>query len=195
MLKGRTNYLCRRRYLGLSAQPDLSLPGLSGALSFLEQWLEDTATGDLDEVRGQGLSPSLAAEVSANSEQCLGGRCPLRQDCFLMEARRRAAEARIVVVNHHLFLADLVLRAGGHGEALPRYQAVIFDEAHILPEVATQAFGVSLSQQRLSLLLRDLLREAPGKAASAQAAGRVEAAGKAFSPSCAAYWDRVDGQP
>ena len=180
VLKGRTNYLCRRRYLGLAAQPDLSLPGLKGALSFLEEWLENTPGGDLDEVRGQGLKPSLAAEVSANSEQCLGGRCPMRQDCFLMEARRRAAEAQIVVVNHHLFLADLVLRAGGHGEALPRYQAAIFDEAHILPEVATQAFGVGLSQQRLSLLLRDLLREIPGKADAAQAAARVETAGKSF---------------
>ncbi|MBU1274400.1 MAG: ATP-dependent DNA helicase [Proteobacteria bacterium] len=178
VLKGRTNYLCRRRFLGLSAQPDLSLPGLSGALSFLEDWLESTSSGDLDEVRGQGLPAALAGEISSNSEQCLGGRCPLRQDCFLMEARRRASEARIVVVNHHLFLADLVLRAGGHGEALPRYQAVIFDEAHILPEVATQSFGVSLGQQRLSLFLRDLLREAPGQAQSAQAAGRVEAAGK-----------------
>lgn len=97
-----------------------------------------------------------------------------------MEARRRAAEAQIVVVNHHLFLADLVLRAGGHGEALPRYQAVVFDEAHILPEVATQAFGVSLSQQRLSLLLRDLLREIVGNAQVAQAAAQVDTAGKGF---------------
>ncbi len=180
VLKGRANYLCRRRFLGLSAQPDLSLPGLRNALSILEDWLEKTPSGDLDEVRGQGLPDSLLGEITSNSEQCLGGRCPLRQDCFLMEARRRAAEAQIVVVNHHLFLADLVLRAGGHGEALPRYQAAIFDEAHILPEVATQAFGVSLSQQRLSLLLRDLLREVPGKTAPAQAAGRVEAAGKRF---------------
>ena len=178
VLKGRANYLCLRRYLGLAAQPDLSLPGAASGLARLEEWLEGTKGGDLDEVRGQGLSTALLAEVTSNSEQCLGGRCPARNDCFLMEARRKAAEAEVVVVNHHLFLADLVLRAGGHGEALPRYQAVIFDEAHLLPEVATAAFGVGLSQQRLSLLLRDLLKELPRAAEAVQAAGVVEAAGK-----------------
>jgi ATP-dependent DNA helicase DinG len=178
VLKGRTNYLCLRRYLGLAAQPGLSLPGAKSGLARLAAWLEDTELGDLDEVRGEGLEDALLSEATSNSEQCLGGRCPQRNQCFLMEARRRAAEAEIVVVNHHLFLADLVLRAGGHGEALPRYQAVIFDEAHLLPEVATQAFGISLSQQRLSLFLRDLLKELPREAAAAQAAGRVEAAGK-----------------
>ncbi|MCF8033262.1 MAG: ATP-dependent DNA helicase [Desulfarculaceae bacterium] len=180
VLKGRTNYLCQRRYLGLAAQPDLSLPGAGTALARLNAWLEDSESGDLDEVRGQGLHDAFLAEVTSNSEQCLGGRCPTREHCFLMEARRRAAEADIVVVNHHLFLADLVLKAGGHGEALPRYQAVVFDEAHLLPEVATAAFGVGLGAQRLSLLLRDVLKELPREAEAAAAAGAVEAAGKAL---------------
>ncbi|MCB2228038.1 MAG: ATP-dependent DNA helicase [Desulfarculaceae bacterium] len=178
VLKGRTNYLCQRRYLGLAAQPDLSLPGVKPSLARLAEWLESTESGDLDEVRGSGLSEALLAEVTSNSEQCLGGRCPSRDTCFLMEARRKAAEAEVVVVNHHLFLADLVLRSGGHGEALPRYQAVIFDEAHLLPEVATAAFGVGVSSQRLSLLLRDVLKELPTKSGAAQAAGAVEATGK-----------------
>lgn len=82
VLKGRTNYLCRRRYLGLAAQPDLSLPGLNSALSLLEPWLEHTPGGDLDEVRGQGLGPALAAEVSTNSEQCLGGAVPCGKTAF-----------------------------------------------------------------------------------------------------------------
>ncbi len=180
VLKGRTNYLCRRRYLGFSGQPELALPRAEAGLSLLAAWLKDTASGDLDEVRGESLPESLLSEVTANSEQCLGGRCPQRDECFLMEARRRAAEAEVVVVNHHLFLADLVLKAGGHGEALPRYQAVIFDEAHILPEVATQAFGASVSQQRLAVLLRDLLREAPRTPEIASAAAQTEAAGKRF---------------
>ncbi len=178
VLKGRANYLCQRRYLGLAAQPDLSLPGARPGLARLAEWLEETASGDLDQVRGQGLSPALLAEVTSNSEQCLGGRCPQREECFLMAARRRAAEADLVVVNHHLFLADLVLKAAGHGEALPRYQAVIFDEAHLLPEVATAAFGVGLSAQRLALLLRDLLKELPRAEAVISAAPEVEAAGK-----------------
>lgn len=180
VLKGRTNYLCRRRYLGFARQPELSLPKAEAGTTRLAAWLEETASGDLDEVRGRSLPEALLAEVTANSEQCLGGRCPQRDECFLMEARRRAAAADVVVVNHHLFLADLVLKAGGHGEALPRYQAVIFDEAHLLPEVATQAFGASVSQRRLSVLLRDLLREAPRKPEIAQAANICEATGKRF---------------
>ncbi|MFH1033977.1 MAG: ATP-dependent DNA helicase [Pseudomonadota bacterium] len=161
VLKGRTNYLCRRRFAAYARQPDLGLPGAAGALALLKPWSVKSASGDLDEVRGQGVGEALLGEVTSNSEQCLGGRCPEREDCFLLEARRRAAEADIVVVNHHLFLADLALKAAGHGEALPRYQGVIFDEAHQLPEVATQVFGVSVSAARVAVLLKDVGREAP----------------------------------
>ena len=177
VLKGRTNYLCLRRFADFYGQPDLGLEGAAGGLAVLNAWAENTVDGDLDQVRGQGLSASVIAEVTANSEQCLGGRCPKRDKCFLMEARRKAAEADVVVVNHHLFLADLQLKAQGHGEALPRYQAVIFDEAHLLAEVATQVFGVSVSQRRLAVLLRDLAREAKTKPETQAAAARCEAAG------------------
>ncbi len=179
VLKGRTNYLCRRRFEAFQDQPELKLPGASSGLALVRDWARETGSGDLDEVRGRGLSPELTAEITANSEQCLGGRCPRREECFLMEARRRAAEAQVVVVNHHLFLADLTLRAQGHGEVLPRYQAVIFDEAHLVAEVATQVFGVSVSQARLKTLLRDLDLEAPGGGEErAQVVARVDAAGK-----------------
>lgn len=161
VLKGRANYLCARRYAALARQPDLALPGVAGALAILRPWSRSTQSGDLDEVRGQGLSPALVGEVTSNGEQCLGGRCPQREECFLLEARRRAAEADLLVVNHHLFLADLALKAAGHGEALPRYQGVVFDEAHQVPEVATQVFGVSVSSQRVAVLLKDVGREAP----------------------------------
>jgi ATP-dependent DNA helicase DinG len=182
VLKGRANYLCRRRYESFASQPDLKLPGAQGGLALLESWARETQSGDLDHVRGQGLNGALVAEITASSEQCLGGRCPRREQCFLMEARRRAAEADIVVVNHHLFLADLMLKVQGHGEALPRYQAVVFDEAHLLAEVATQVFGVSVSQARVNTLLRDLGREAPGGDDRKQAAASVDAAAvKLFS--------------
>lgn len=182
VLKGRTNYLCRRRYEAFANQPDLQLPGAEGGLLLLRRWARGTHSGDLDEVRGQGLTNALNAEITSSSEQCLGGRCGRREECFLMEARRRAAEADIVVVNHHLFLADLMLKAEGHGEALPRYQAVVFDEAHLVAEVATQVFGVSVSQARVNTLLRDLSREAPGGDKRTQAAGAVDAAAvKLFS--------------
>lgn len=161
VLKGRTNYLCRRRFEAYARQPDLALPGAAGALAILKPWSRQSASGDLDEVRGQGLGEALLSEITSNSEQCLSGRCPQREECFLLEARRRAAEADLMVVNHHLFLADLALKAAGHGEALPRYQGVVFDEAHQLPEVATQVFGVSVSAARLAVLLKDIGREVP----------------------------------
>lgn len=176
VLKGRTNYLCKRRYEAFNSQPDLNLPGAEGGLALLRRWARETAGGDLDQVRGQGLSSALTAEITASSEQCLGGRCARREECFLMEARRKAAEADIVVVNHHLFLADLMLRAQGHGEVLPRYQAVVFDEAHSVAEVATQVFGVSVSQARVNTLMRDLHREAPGGDDRKKAANQVDAA-------------------
>jgi ATP-dependent DNA helicase DinG len=161
VLKGRTNYLCRRRFAAYARQPDLGLPGAASALALLKPWARTSPSGDLDEVRGQGLNEALLGEITSNSEQCLSGRCSEREDCFLWEARRRAAEADLVVVNHHLFLADLALKAAGHGEALPRYQGVVFDEAHQLPEVATQVFGVSVSAARVAVLLKDMGREAP----------------------------------
>ncbi len=175
VLKGRTNYLCRLRYQQFSQQPELKLPGAAGALARLESWARRTKSGDLDQVRGQGMIEAVLAEVTATSEQCLAGRCPRREECHLLEARRRAAEARLVVVNHHLFLADLMLKAQGFGEALPRYQAVVFDEAHLLPEVATTIFGTSVSRHRLKTLVRDLGR-LPGAKPQATAAAAVEAA-------------------
>ena len=178
VLKGRANYLCLRRYLDFSRQPDLSLPGARRGLAILEPWVQSTASGDLDQVRGEGLYESIIAEVTANSEQCMGGRCPKRDQCFFMEARARAAEADIIVVNHHLFLADLQLKSGGHGEALPRYQAVVFDEAHLLPEVATQIFGVTVSARRLSVFLRDLGKESRGGAEIMRASADVQDAGE-----------------
>ena len=180
VLKGRSNYLCQRRFQAFRAQPDLSLPDAAGALGFLAEWAAGSPDGDLDQVRGEGLPGSLLAEVTASSEQCLGGRCPERERCHLMEARRRAAEADLVVVNHHLFLADLRLKAEGHGEALPRYQAVVFDEAHLIPEIATAAFGISVSLARFRSLMRDLGREAAGGRELMLAAANATAKAEAF---------------
>lgn len=178
VLKGRTNYLCRRRFSAFSAQPDLSLAGARGGLEALSAWAETSDDGDLDQVRGHGVPDGVIAEVTANAEQCLGSRCPERERCFLLEARRRAAEAMVVVVNHHLFMADLALKASGQGEALPRYQAVVFDEAHLIEDVATAAFGVGLSQGRLRTLVRDVLREA--RPAPVKEVTEAGAAGDAF---------------
>ena len=197
VLKGRTNYLCLRKYQRFAAQPDLGLKDAQSGLKALADWLDGTGDGDLDHVRGRGVSAVLLAEVSSSSEQCLGSRCPKRDDCFLMEARRKAAEADIVVVNHHLFLADLKLKSAGHGEALPRYQAVVFDEAHLLPEIATQAFGISVSENRLKTLARDVLQEAPAaaehiRAVNKSGAGFFAALHKLAGPGGSASVSRSD---
>ena len=162
VLKGRTNYLCLRRYYGLLKQLPLGMEGMGGVLGGLRAWLEETTTGDLDEIRGELLSPGLEAELTSDSEQCLGGKCPYRAECFLTEARRQAALSEIVFTNHHLLLADLVLRAQGFGEALPRYQAVIFDEAHQVPEIATAAFSTAITSRRVQRLITDAARELVG---------------------------------
>ena len=99
------------------------------------------------------------SRVTSTSDNCLGSRCPEYQGCHLVEARRRAQDADIVVVNHHLLLADMVLREEGFGELLPGADAVIVDEAHQLPETAVTFFGISVSARQLDNLLRDSTAE------------------------------------
>jgi ATP-dependent DNA helicase DinG len=152
ILKGRANYLCLRRLATFQQQARLSAAG-----QLLEKFCQTTPDGDLDQIRSN-LSLEVIEEITTSSEQCQFSRCPQREQCFMLEARRKAAEADIVVVNHHLFMADLALKAGGYGHLLPRWQGVVFDEAHMLPEIATQAFAVQVSQQRVAALLRDVAR-------------------------------------
>ena len=178
VLKGRTNYLCVRKARRLLAQPQLVAGGMSAQV---KDFWHNNKEGDLDQIRDY-LTPPIIEEITSNSEQCQGARCAEREQCFLLEARRKAGEADIVVVNHHLFLADIVLKSGGFGQLLPRWQAAVFDEAHLLPEIATQAFGIQVSQQRALVLLRDIAREAgkPGLMLGALQAGR-QAVDKLFA--------------
>lgn len=157
LLKGRNNYLCMRKLENFLRAPGLAL---AGSLSQrLHDFYQHSPDGDLDSIRNS-LSPEVMEEITSNSEQCQGSRCLKREQCFLFEARRRAMEADVVVVNHHLFMADLALKAEGHGRLLPRWQAAIFDEAHMLPDIATQAFGVQVGIQRINMLLRDIGKDA-----------------------------------
>lgn len=154
VLKGRTNYLCAHRFEAFEQSP--SFPGRAEAARWpiLRQWALGTRTGDRAEVDLPESSLTWA-RLSTTSESCLGGRCPLYESCFVTRARRRAEEADLVVVNHHLFFADLSLRERIRDGVLPRYEAVVFDEAHALEEVATEHFGTQLSSFRLEELARD----------------------------------------
>ncbi len=154
-LKGRENYLCLNRYKTFLREPTFAAVQEAVFLDALRDWADRTETGDRAELAALPDDFLTWGDLSAPGERCLGSKCPDFKDCFLQRARRLAAAADLVVVNHHLFMADLAIRGGGHGEVIPDYEAVIFDEAHLLESVATQYFGVAVSSWRLSELRHD----------------------------------------
>jgi ATP-dependent DNA helicase DinG len=158
LLKGRNNYLCRHR-LEL-ARGSVRQPGVQAGLAAVAAWSRVSADGDLTELEDFAEDNALRGWVTSTADNCLGVRCEHHEDCFLLRARRRAQAADVVVVNHHLLLADLSLKETGFGDLLPGADAVIVDEAHQLPDVAQQFFGTALSSRELELLARDVTAEA-----------------------------------
>ncbi len=158
-MKGRANYLCRRKLFALRDQPILS--GLDEIDEYrqIAEWERITETGDRAELSALPESSALWHKLDARSDACLGSTCPDYRRCFITEMRRRALESDLIIVNHHLFFADTAVRlaAGNAPDAgiLPESAAVIFDEAHELEEVASQYFGRSLSNLRFEDLARD----------------------------------------
>jgi ATP-dependent DNA helicase DinG len=154
-MKGISNYLCLRRFGEFSS--DAAVQQKSDAqLDAIRAWARLTESGDRAELPELPDDAPLWREVSATPETRLGPRCPYFERCFVTQARRRAQQAEIIIVNHHLFFADLALRsAWPNAQLLPAYEAVIFDEAHQLEDVATDYFGVGVSTLRLAALVRD----------------------------------------
>ncbi len=153
LLKGRANYLCRERWQRLPRE----LPLDSGALDArVAQWARVTREGDLAELPELPDGHPLRDRITSTRENCQAGRCAEFGRCHVFAARRRAAEADLVVVNHHLLLADLALKEEGHGDILPSADALILDEAHQLPELAAQFFGTQFSSRKVDDLLGDL---------------------------------------
>ena len=159
-MKGRANYLCRHKLVTLNQHPILS--GLEEIDQFhqISEWEKTTETGDRAELSGLPESSPLWSRLDARSEACLGSTCPDYQRCFVTEMRRKAQESDVVIVNHHLFFADLAVRqlASGAPDAgvLPEAGAVIFDEAHELEDIASNYFGLSVSNVRFEDLVRDV---------------------------------------
>jgi ATP-dependent DNA helicase DinG len=158
-MKGRANYLCRHKLVTLRNQPILS--GLEEIDQYrqISEWEQTTETGDRAELSGMPESSALWNKLDARTEACLGTTCPDYRRCFITEMRRKALESDIIIVNHHLFFADLSVKqeAAGAPDAgiLPEAAAVIFDEAHELEEVASSYFGLSVSNVRFEELARD----------------------------------------
>lgn len=155
-MKGRNNYVCLTR---LSRAEDA--PVLDGLeeVDYFEQvshWARSSTHGDRAELRDLPESLSFWRHIDARSETCLGQKCLDYEPCFITRMRQRAVESDIIVVNHHLFFADLALRNGAYGSVLPEYSAVILDEAHLIEEVASEYFGAQVSNYQVDDLLHDV---------------------------------------
>jgi ATP-dependent DNA helicase DinG len=149
ILKGRDNYLCLRNYFSLFRRINNTKDSLFGheeraKLKVLNKWKESTDTGDLNELKSEITLSSPFDKLYCPSVSCMGRTCDYSGECFITKARRLASEAHIVLVNHHLFMADLTLKSSGYG-FLPDWQAAIFDEAHLLENIAISYFSASLS--------------------------------------------------
>jgi ATP-dependent DNA helicase DinG len=167
MLKGRANYVCHY-YLQRTADSG-RLPSRQDTVHLQEivRFARITRTGDKAELASVPETAPVWSMVTSTRENCLGQECPHYKDCFVMQARREAQQADIVVVNHHLFFADIMLRDTGMAELLPTANTIIFDEAHQLPETATLFFGETLSTAQLLELARDTVAEGLGHARDA----------------------------
>jgi ATP-dependent DNA helicase DinG len=186
VMKGLSNYLCLRRFHEHSQQTVLGL-GEVDPLARVRAWIDETTTGDRADLTDLPEDAPLWREITATPETRLGARCPYFERCFVTGMRRRAAEAQIVLTNHHLFFADLALRARWpEVQVLPPYEAVIFDEAHQLEEVATEFFGLHVSSLRMHALARDIGRASVPAAHLARGTSlsrRLQAAADAFAES------------
>jgi ATP-dependent DNA helicase DinG len=154
-MKGRGNYLCRQKVYDMEQRP--ALHGLSEVEDFaqIRQWERTTETGDRSELASLAEDTPLWTRLDARRETCTGQKCPQFDRCFLTLMHRRAVESDLVIVNHHLFFADLAVREREHASILPSYRAVIFDEAHELEQVAGDYFGLALSTFRMEEFCRD----------------------------------------
>ena len=157
LLKGRSNYLCTYRLAQHSRGTHLMDSETLADLSKVKKWSVSTKTGDIGEVTNIKEGSAILPYVTSNVDNCLGRDCPDYEDCYLVQARKKAMEADLVVVNHHLFFADLALKDTGFGELIPEAEAVIFDEAHQIPDIATEYFGETLSGRQVLELCKDII--------------------------------------
>ena len=156
LLKGRANYLCLERLEQVIAQGVLGDRSVLADLSKVRKWNASTQSGDLSECAELAEDSPLLPQLTSTTESCLGSDCPSYNDCYVVMARKRALAADLVVVNHHLFCADMAVKESGFGELIPNAEVIIFDEAHQLPDIAGQYFGQSLTSRQLFDICKDI---------------------------------------
>jgi ATP-dependent DNA helicase DinG len=181
LMKGRANYLCLHRFeqYRMSEAPDAFL------LPMLQAWATQTETGDRAELRDLPEDLPVWKDVAATAETCLGVECPQYDDCFVTRMRQRAAESDVVIVNHHLLCADASVRKSAYGEVIPSCPTLVVDEAHQLEDVATQYFGVAVSNYRIDDLIRDAEKLAGRKGppyTDTHAFAETDNVGQGFTP-------------
>ncbi|MEE4378441.1 MAG: ATP-dependent DNA helicase [Candidatus Competibacteraceae bacterium] len=180
MLKGRSNYLCQYRLERMETDGHWPRSRQAADFGHICTWARQTQTGDIAEVNAVAEDSSLWFQVTSTADNCLGQDCQYWAECHVVKARRKALDADILVINHHLFFADMVVKEEGFGELLPEAEAFILDEAHQLPDVASHFFGLSLSSRQLRELVQDSIteqaRDAPDFRDLAERARRLDKA-------------------
>jgi ATP-dependent DNA helicase DinG len=155
LMKGLSNYVCRRRYQEFTRSVEGARPRHARSLGILESWVGETESGDVSELAAIAEDDPIWGNVVSSSDTRVGSACAHHAECFVTQMKREAEAARLIVVNHHLFFADLALRGPHPGRVIPDYDAVIFDEAHLLEDIATDFFGTRVSRARIEQFLRD----------------------------------------
>src|ERR1700692_1008765 len=155
-MKGRNNFACRQKIYDAEREPILT--GLEEIADFqiIREWEKTTATGDRAEIKTLPEDSSAWHKVDARRELCTGQKCQQFERCFLTQMHQRANESDIIIVNHHLFFADLAVKDEEFGGIIPEYAAVVFDEAHEIEDVAGACFGVAVSSYQFQELVRDI---------------------------------------
>jgi ATP-dependent DNA helicase DinG len=157
-MKGLSNYVCLRRYEEFLAGSEAVAGPLARDVDALQRWVETSPSGDRAELPVLSADAGLWSHIHSSPETRIGPKCGHYEACFVTKMRRNAEAAQLVIVNHHLFFADLALRGPHGGGVLPPHDAVIFDEAHLVEDIATEFFGVSVSTHKLEVLVRDAMR-------------------------------------
>ncbi len=161
-MKGRANYLCLKRMHLLEQQPQQAMFQDTGEIDIfmrIQKWAKTTKSGDRSELRGVPDNYGPWREVCCTRETCNGPECEYYKPCFLFKMKRRAEEANLVIVNHHLFFADLAIKGQGLGGVIPEYDAVIFDEAHLLENIATSYFSITVNSYQAEEIRQNVSRE------------------------------------